>query len=183
MIPQVVVRCNGCKDERRISPGEVGPADYPMCVKCGLPFVVVAATRIKALSIRQPWVWAILTQGKRIENRVWSATYRGSFLIHAAKACSPDEYAHALNWMSMRGVARVDLCPPLDELPRGCIVASANLVDVVPPRAPLDRYPRNVDQRWHESALYGYVLDAVDALPTFLPCRGMPGFFDPVRTV
>jgi hypothetical protein len=41
---------------------------------------------VKALSIRQPWAWAILHAGKRIENRDWRSvpSYRGPLLIHAS---------------------------------------------------------------------------------------------------
>jgi hypothetical protein len=43
------------------------------------------------LSVRQPWAWAILN-GKDIENRDWSTTRRGRFLLHASKTCTRDEY-------------------------------------------------------------------------------------------
>jgi len=38
-----------------------------------------------ALSVRQPWAYAILSLGKTIENRTWSTSYRGPVLIHAGK--------------------------------------------------------------------------------------------------
>ncbi len=43
---------------------------------------------MKALSFTQPWLWAILHGGKRIENRVaWKGcSYRGPILLHAAKS-------------------------------------------------------------------------------------------------
>ena len=38
-----------------------------------------------ALSIRQPWAWAICNAGKTIENRAWrSCKYRGPVWIHAS---------------------------------------------------------------------------------------------------
>lgn len=41
---------------------------------------------MKAISIRQPWAWAILNAGKRVENRDWrGCSYRGPVLLHAAK--------------------------------------------------------------------------------------------------
>ena len=36
-----------------------------------------------ALSVRQPWAWALLYGGKTIENRTWSTPYRGAIWIHA----------------------------------------------------------------------------------------------------
>ena len=32
---------------------------------------------MKALSIHQPWAWAILNAGKTVENRTWSTNYQG----------------------------------------------------------------------------------------------------------
>jgi hypothetical protein len=40
---------------------------------------------IPALSLRQPWAWAIFSAGKNIENREWVTRYRGRIRIHAAK--------------------------------------------------------------------------------------------------
>ena len=37
------------------------------------------------LSVRQPWVWALLYGGKMIENRNWSTRYRGRIWIHASQ--------------------------------------------------------------------------------------------------
>ena len=48
---------------------------------------------MKALSIRAPWWFCILHNGKDIENRDWSTRYRGPVLIHASK------------WWSLRAVA------------------------------------------------------------------------------
>lgn len=36
------------------------------------------------LSIRQPWAYAILKQGKTIENQSWPSRYRGKVLLHAS---------------------------------------------------------------------------------------------------
>ena len=39
---------------------------------------------MKALSIKQPWVHAILREGKNIENRTWQRDYRGWIALHAS---------------------------------------------------------------------------------------------------
>lgn len=104
---------------------------------------------MKALSIRQPWAWAILQAGKRIENREWRAapTYRGPLLIHAAKGCTGLEYQDAAGWMVDAGVAeqcgawdfeveraqaesRI-VVPRLADLDRGGVVGVCRLADVV----------------------------------------------------
>lgn len=41
---------------------------------------------LRALTVRQPWAWAIATQGKNIENRTWKTPYRGLVAIHAGKS-------------------------------------------------------------------------------------------------
>ncbi|KQR02500.1 hypothetical protein ASF72_10730 [Arthrobacter sp. Leaf141] len=39
-----------------------------------------------ALTIRNPWAWAIINGGKDIENRSWHTSYRGPLYIHAGLA-------------------------------------------------------------------------------------------------
>jgi uncharacterized protein DUF4326 len=39
---------------------------------------------VKALTVRQPWAWAIAAAGKDVENRTWHTRYRGLLAIHAA---------------------------------------------------------------------------------------------------
>ena len=46
---------------------------------------------MKALSVRQPWAYAIIYALKDIENRGWPINYRGDILIHAAKTCTKKE--------------------------------------------------------------------------------------------
>ena len=41
---------------------------------------------MKALTVRQPWAWAIVHAGKRIENRTRRTNFRGRFYIHAGLA-------------------------------------------------------------------------------------------------
>lgn len=85
-----------------------------------------------ALSVRQPWAWAIIHAGKDIENRSWQAVNRGldrrgRVAIHAAKGMTRDEYDHAAEFMASRGVT----CPPARDLARGGIIGSVEVVDVV----------------------------------------------------
>jgi hypothetical protein len=39
---------------------------------------------MRALSVRQPWCWAIIHGEKRIENRTWPTKYTGPLVIHAS---------------------------------------------------------------------------------------------------
>ena len=44
---------------------------------------------MKAISIKQPWAWAIF-HGKDVENRTWATKFRGELLIHASKVFDYD---------------------------------------------------------------------------------------------
>src|SRR5262245_11540316 len=55
---------------------------------------------MKILSIRQPWAHLIVSGSKNIENRTWSTSYRGPFLVHASlnvnrAACRSHRLNHA----------------------------------------------------------------------------------------
>lgn len=113
---------------------------------------------MRALSIRQPWAWLILNAGKDIENRNWSTAFRGRFLIHASKGMTRYEYENA-------PIHIVDL-PDFDELQRGGIVGSVELVDCV----------SDSDSEWFFGE-YGFLLRDPKPLP-FIPYKGKLGFFD-----
>lgn len=87
---------------------------------------------LRALSIRQPWAWAILHAGKLVENREWDGcSYRGPLLLHAGKSCTRVEYSSAVASIQVMradmGLAPIDV-PPLEELARGCLVGIVRLV-------------------------------------------------------
>jgi hypothetical protein len=125
---------------------------------------------MKALSIRQPWVWAILNAGKTIENRVWSTNYRGPVLIHASKGMARTEYEHCLqtmHWISSRHPFPEGLTlPSFHELERGGIIGKARIVDCV------SQHP----SPWFFGP-YGFVLADVEPV-TFQPYKGALGFFN-----
>src|SRR5690349_14904511 len=43
---------------------------------------------MKALTVQQPWAWAIIHGGKDVENRTQAWTYRGPLAIHAGQRWS-----------------------------------------------------------------------------------------------
>ncbi len=69
---------------------------------------------MKALSLKQPWAELILQGRKTIETRKWNTNFRGTFLIHASRQIDKKQ---------MRELG-------FDDLPTGCIVGKADLVDV-----------------------------------------------------
>jgi hypothetical protein len=130
---------------------------------------------VKALSIRQPWAWAVLHAGKDVENRDWQPRnpclrFRGEFLIHASLGMTRAEYENCLAFMhdvsDTHPFPTGLTLPRFEELRRGGIVGKARVVDIV-------------DQ--HSSPWFfgpkGLVLADVQALP-FTPLKGALGFFN-----
>ena len=123
-----------------------------------------------ALSIRQPWAWAILHAGKDIENRDWSTRLRGPVCIHAAKGMTAGEFDGF-----MRTIHHVSLSCPFPSgstvphpaaLEKGGIVGVAEIVDCI----------ERSESPWFFGR-YGFVLR--NARPVdFIPVRGALGFFD-----
>jgi hypothetical protein len=131
---------------------------------------------MKALSIRQPWASLILKAGKDIENRCWPTKFRGRILIHAAKGMTRDEHEDAIDFAVMackakphpeaRGATFRELGFARDDLPRGGIIGSVEIVDCV-------KYSASP---WFMGE-YGFLLRDPQPLP-FRPWKGQLGFFD-----
>ena len=121
----------------------------------------------KALSIRQPWAWAILYAGKDVENRSWQAVnhglnQRGPVAIHASATMAKGEYESARDFMASIGVT----CPDPHELRRGGIVGEVEIVDVV----------KHNDSPWFFGPR-GLIL-ANPSPCTLIPVKGCLGFFN-----
>ena len=86
-----------------------------------------------ALSVRQPWAWAIIHAGKHLENRSWGSfnhalkRQRGPICIHASSGMTRHEYEDARDFMLKFGVT----CPAPADLVRGGIIGTAVIVDWV----------------------------------------------------
>lgn len=113
-----------------------------------------------ALSIRQPWAWAIIHAGKDIENRDWWTNYRGPFFVHASKGMTRAEYADAIS--AFPHIA----WPHRDSLQRGGIIGRAKIVQCVTDHA----------SPWFFGH-YGFVLAEQEALD-FIELKGSLGFFE-----
>jgi hypothetical protein len=119
-----------------------------------------------ALSVRQPWAWAIIHCGKDIENRSWQAVNhglhkRGRIAIHAAKGMTRDEYQKARDFIDGLGY----VTPDAHALLRGGICGSVEVVDVV----------RQSDSPWFFGPR-GLVLKDARPCP-FIPAKGELGYF------
>jgi len=81
-----------------------------------------------ALSIRQPWAWAVIHAGKDVENRSVFAMkflgHRGRVAVHASKGMTQDEYDEARAFMCDRAGVQ---CPPPADLERGGMIGSIDV--------------------------------------------------------
>ncbi|HGN3115140.1 TPA: hypothetical protein ACKRQV_001224 [Pseudomonas aeruginosa] len=126
----------------------------------------------KALSIRQPWATMIIFLGKDCENRTWHTRFRGRFLVHASQSRSRSEWLDAIRFArDVCGISTelLDQVCRFDQLPRGGIIGSVELVDSV------DRS----ESRWYMGEK-GFLLRDPQPMP-FVPCAGRLGFFNVPR--
>lgn len=148
---------------------------------------------MKALSIRQPWAWAILNAGKDVENRDWkqggpnvAAAMRlvrscEPILIHASAGMTRREYLEYFE--IVRGILHprsVAYTPTRDDFDLGGIVGRARLAGVI-----------HVDEKWGSLGglcakaraskwfvgPYGLALTEIKAM-AFVPFKGALGFFN-----
>lgn len=76
---------------------------------------------MKALTIRQPWAFAIARLGKTIENRTWNTAHRGLLAIHAGARWDGNEAAARVFELSGAYVLKTEM---------SAIVAVVELVDI-----------------------------------------------------
>lgn len=120
-----------------------------------------------ALSVRQPWAYAIIHLGKDIENRTWQAVnhglrQRGRIAIHASKGMTKDEYDDTRDTFESMGLT----CPPAADLHRGGIIGSVEVIDVVTTsKSPWFCGPRGLVLRNPQPC-------------AFIPAQGALGYFE-----
>lgn len=123
---------------------------------------------MKALTLYQPWAFAVACLGKRVENRPWKPwpSIVGQVIaIHAAAKVDPAAEAEAAAFIVRRiGLTLRDVTGA--GLPRGAIVATARVTGCVDASA----------DPWFVGP-YGWTLDEVVALPSPVPCRGAQGLW------
>ncbi len=118
------------------------------------------ASTVRAISIQQPWAWAIFHLDKNVENRTWPTTYIGELYIHADQT-----YDRAgATWIE----EKFAITPPEpDQLPKGAIIGRVNLTGC----------SQNAQSPWAMSEQFHFELDNAELLPEPIPCQGQVGFF------
>jgi hypothetical protein len=125
---------------------------------------------MKALSIRQPYAWAIVAGYKDVENRDWLTHFRGRVLIHAGKrqeVGDVDGVIRSVAVQTRRTDAEVatEYGEHLQAGGLGAIVGAATISDCV----------QNMESEWFYGK-YGFVMTDPKAIRP-LPCKGALSFF------
>jgi len=128
--------------------------------------VPVGFAALKALTIRQPWAWAMVYAGKDVENRRWRTAYRGPLLIHAAKNTDPAG-ATKLLWTMADPEAFAQ--PRAAFETRGAIIGLAYLADIL----------TDSPSRWAQPGCYHWILESPAPVDPPIPCQGRQGLWNP----
>jgi hypothetical protein len=144
-------------------------------------------TVVKALTIKQPWAWAI-TEGKTIENRTWCTGWRGTLLIHAGlgRDTTANIAEHSLTAAArleqlggIRGfwkpTNRANCQAPAAGPPAmalGAVIAVATLADC-------HREQDGCCAPWGQIGVCHWQLTNIRPLPAPLPCRGALSLWKP----
>jgi hypothetical protein len=124
----------------------------------------------KAISVRQPWAWAIIHGGKDVENRTrrdpWLGAIGQRVWIHAAKTVETYDYGE---------VRRLAGATPPEPLPIGALIGSVLIHDV--------HHERECGgwgcSKWSQPDQWHIVVRDPVPLVESIPCRGALGLFLP----
>lgn len=139
---------------------------------------------MKAITVRQPWAWAIMQAGKNVENRSRNivGSYRGPLVIHAAQRLDPD----ALNECAARsGHSVSSLIGTLLYNPMGEQGAALGIVDLIDSHeswecASLEECPDHARHcsRWAEGNGRHLVLSNPRPFAEPIPYKGRLGLWE-----
>lgn len=138
------------------------------------------AVTVKALTIRQPWAWAILWAGKDIENRTWLPNRKllkpgDRFAIHASLKPA-DDFDGAIS--RIRAIVGRDHHLPLPrwkDLPRGAIIGTAVFLAALAGWDP--------PSPWAEPDAYHWSIGGVVPLGRPEPCPARVGVWEVPREI
>ncbi len=139
----------------------------------------------KCLSIAQPFAWAIAQAGKRIENRTFATTHRGTMLIQASRSgewmrggIDTLHGLRACGELRRHGSGEPLKVPAEQELEYGVVVAVCRVADCVSPTVAAAKWPhQRVWIAGHARNLC-WVLEDVCPFLTPVPLLGKQGIFE-----
>lgn len=130
---------------------------------------------MKALSVRQPWAWAIARGHKSVENRSWTTAHRGHLLIHASMRIDLDAckspLVHDAGWRADDPVAAI-----------GAIVAAVDLTGMCTATVGAPDIDCGCGT-WAEPGAYHWMLREPRALERPILALGRLGLWEPSDTL
>ena len=109
---------------------------------------------MKALSIRQPWAFAIFHMGKDVENRSWPTRFQGRIAVHVAKR------------IDVADCRRLNLDPRT--LPTGSVIGTVEVRDCV----------RGARSKWAVRGMWHWILGRPHLFRKPIPAKGRLGLFE-----
>jgi hypothetical protein len=150
---------------------------------------------MKALTVQQPWAWAVVHGGKDVENRTQAWSYRGPLAIHAGMRLSQRGVESPLIEQATSDASYFG-DDPAPYVARGAFIGVVDLVDVHLSITCVDA-DGAMCSAWAESWYLEHdgagghvrrdvvhlVLENPRALPEPLPCKGRLGLWTPPAEV
>ncbi len=128
---------------------------------------------MKCLSVRQPWVWAILHAGKDVENRTWSpgkSLKPGDRLaIHASQRFDMDGFDWICKHSKSLGLRLDDIPTDKSAYPVGAVVGSVEFCGTTD--------ATDCNGRWFFGPV-GWLVSKPEPLAEPVPMKGRLGLFD-----
>ncbi|WKN47132.1 hypothetical protein [Nocardioides sp. Arc9.136] len=155
---------------------------------------------MKALTVQQPWAWAIVHGGKDVENRTQAWSYRGPLAIHAGQRVSERGLVSPLVRDAWDETANYDV-DECDDWELGAIIGVVDLVGVHVAEPEIENdsgsgvwAPACCESPWAEQAydehggrtrrdVVHLGLANPRPLPEPLPCKGRLGLWTPPADV
>lgn len=137
---------------------------------------------MKALTVRNPWAWAIIFGGKDVENRSVRTSHVGAVAIHTAKAVDTEGmYSHLVQ-------AAIDECNtaqviPGQLIPRADMEQLGNVIGLVDIN-PVHRADQCRDQHgdlcspWAQDGMWHWPLTNPQPLMKPIPAKGALGLWE-----
>lgn len=140
---------------------------------------------MKALSLVQPWATLVAIGAKRIETRSWSTSYRGPIAIHASKSFPGDVQCLVREMPYRKYLEQAGFGQPW-QLPRGQVIATCRLVDVLPTcrgAEPCPAWmPSQDSDEWrfgeYSDRRFGWILEDVKILAEPVAAKGSLGLWE-----
>lgn len=137
---------------------------------------------MKALTVQQPWAWAIVHGGKDVENRTrnLAGSYRGPVAIHAGLRFDQD----ALEDSTLQAVLPRDAAGAKIAFDgRHVLGAFVGVVDLASVHHDSDHGPDRCSPWAQRGDLWHLVLENPQPLEVPIPCKGRLGLWTPDQDV